>query len=62
LSFEDVFKSLLDQIDLHHGIHSSEPPYTVLKVVAASPTEKVRTELAAYGSNEFTLTVMGFVL
>jgi hypothetical protein len=57
---EDVLIRELDTIDLHHGVYSADPQYTILEVVGASVTERVKTELAQYGFDEFCATATGF--
>lgn len=59
-STEDLFVSHLDTIDLHHGIHSSDPPYTILEVLGTALTKRIETNLAAFGFNEFTSIREGF--
>ncbi len=59
-SAEDALVAELDTIDLHHGPYSADTPYTVLEVIGASPTERVKVELAEYGFNDFYLTEEGF--
>jgi hypothetical protein len=57
---EEIAVSMLDTIDLHHGRHSADPPYTVIEVFGAVLNENVRTELSEYGFNEFYPTSTGF--
>jgi|SRR5271169_1302595 len=59
-SSEDILINELDTIDLHHGTHSANPPYTVLDVIGAAMTAKVRAELAQFGFDEFQETPQGF--
>ena len=59
-SAEDLLISELDTIDLHHGSHSANPPYTILEVIGASPSERVKTELSEYGFDEFHVNASGF--
>lgn len=59
-STEDILVSLLDQINLHHGVHSADPPFTVIEVIGASPNESTKVELATYGFEEISLTAGGF--
>ena len=57
---EDLLVSELDTIDLHHGCYSSDPPYTILEVLGVPLSERIKTELAEYGFNEFHSTAGGF--
>ncbi len=57
---ENALIAELDMIDLHHGSYSVANPYTVLEVVGASPTDKVKAELSEYGFSEFHCTEEGF--
>jgi hypothetical protein len=59
-SSEDALINELDAIDLHHGVYSADPPYTVIEVVGARVTERLRNELSQFGFNEFQTTVEGF--
>jgi hypothetical protein len=58
---EGLFLKELYMIDLHHGIHSADPPYTVLEVIGVDVTPKIRDELATYGFDEFQNNLSGFV-
>ena len=60
LSPEDIFVDEMKDIDLHHGKHSVDPPYTTLDVIGIPLTENVQRELAAYGFDQFEGTVHGF--
>lgn len=57
---ENVLLGNLDTIDLHHGSYSADPPYTVLMVVGASLTERLKTALTDLGFDSFHLTSDGF--
>ena len=57
---EDALINEMDTIDLHHGIYSAEPPYTVLEVIGTPITELVKTELTVFGFNEFEAVGDGF--
>ena len=46
---EEVLLGNLDTIDLHHGSYSADAPYTVLMVVGASLTERLKTALTDLG-------------
>lgn len=58
---EDLLLAELDQIDLHHGPYSADPPYTVLEVVGAPLSDRVKKEMSAYGFNEFRTSSTGFI-
>jgi hypothetical protein len=57
---EDSLINELDSVDLHHGTHSADPPYTVLEVIGAEMIERVKTGLSELGFNEFQTTKEGF--
>jgi hypothetical protein len=59
-SSEDILIDELDTIDLHHGTYSANPPYTVLDVIGAAITARVKVELAQFGFDEFQETKEGF--
>lgn len=59
-SSEEVLLSILDTVHLHHGQYSADPPYTVVEILGASPTEKVRSELGKHGFDAFEPTPAGF--
>jgi hypothetical protein len=60
MSDEDLLISELDAIDLHHGPHSANPPYTILQVVGASLSDRVEAELSRLGFDEFQSSSAGF--
>src|ERR1700722_215256 len=51
---EDSRVSELEDIDLHHGWYSSNPPYTIIEVIGATLSERIKAELALYGFNDFS--------
>jgi hypothetical protein len=59
-SAEELFISELETIDLHHGTHSADPPYTVLEVYGVALTAPIRAALGEYGFNQFRLGTNGF--
>jgi len=59
-SAEDILINNLDTIDLHHGTHSADPLYTVLEVIGAVLSERLKTELAQLGFEDFQATTEGF--
>jgi hypothetical protein len=50
----------LDAIELHHGSHSTDPPYTIIEVFGTQLTANAKNVLSEYGFNEFHVTSMGF--
>jgi hypothetical protein len=60
-SAEEILLGELDTIDLHHGIHSATPPYTVLEIVGVNLTVKIKTELVSLGFNDFETNSTGFI-
>jgi hypothetical protein len=52
-SREENLLNELDTIDLHHGIYSADPAYTVLEIVGVRMNERIKTELAKFGFNQF---------
>lgn len=59
-STEDLLVSELDTIELHHGFHSANPPYTVLEIFGTPLSERIKAELSRYGFNEFHPQSEGF--
>ena len=57
---EDTLINELDTIDLHHGTCSANPPYTVLEVIGAVLSERLKTELSQFGFDDFQATTEGF--
>jgi hypothetical protein len=57
---EEIVVSMLDTIELHHGPHSADPPYTVIEVFGVTLNENVKAGLSEYGFNEFYPTSTGF--
>ena len=58
---EENLLGVIDTIDLHHGTYSASPPCKVLEVIGTAATDKIRTELAEYGFNQFHSRPGGFV-
>ena len=52
--------SELDKIDLHHGSHSANPPYSILEVLGGLLSDRVIAELSQYGFDEFHPSAAGF--
>jgi hypothetical protein len=61
LSAEEILLGELDTIDLHHGIHSACPPYTVLEIVGVTLTVRIKTELVSLGFDDFQSDSAGFI-
>jgi hypothetical protein len=59
-SAEDLLVSELDTIDLHHGSHSANPPYSILEVLGAPLSDRIKAELSQYGFDEFHPNAAGF--
>jgi hypothetical protein len=61
LSPEDMLLGEMDAIELHHGSHSADPPYTVIEVFGMQLTPNAIKVLSEYGFSEFHPTQPGFV-
>jgi hypothetical protein len=61
LSSEDLLLSHLDTIELHHGVYSADPPYTVLEVFGTELTDNAKSVLSEYGFDKFQIISTGFV-
>ena len=46
---EEELIAQLGPIDLHHGVYSADPPYSILEVVGCTASAKLRDALAGYG-------------
>ena len=57
---EDILINELDAIDLHHGVYSANPPYTILEVIGIGITAKLKAALLDFGFNDFQETDQGF--
>jgi hypothetical protein len=60
LSPEEMLLGHLDTIELHHGSHSADPPYTVIEVFGTQLTASAKNGLSEYGFNAFHITSTGF--
>jgi hypothetical protein len=60
-SSEPDFAGTLSTVDLHHGWHSHNPPWTVLHCFGLRPTTAVREALEEYGVDEIREGPDGFV-
>jgi hypothetical protein len=57
---EDALIEQLKTIDLHHGVYSANPPYTIVEVIGTSISDRVKTNFAEFGFDQFELTPQGF--
>jgi hypothetical protein len=57
---EQMLIDWMDTIDLHHGVYSANPPYTIIRVVGSKLTPEGRQVLGTFGFDSFTLTDDGF--
>ena len=55
-----VLADEIDNIDLHHGVHSANPAYAVIRVVGCELNAAVQETLAIYGFDSFDHTADGF--
>ena len=58
---EDMLLGQMDAIELHHGSHSADPPYTVIEVFGTQLTANAKNVLSEYGFAEFHRTQTGFL-
>ena len=57
---ENALINELETIDMHHGVHSANPPYTVVEVIGAQISDEIRNKLSQFGFNQFEATQKGF--
>jgi hypothetical protein len=57
---EEAFIAEFDTIDMHHGVYSAAPPYTIARAIGTSLTDKLRAVLSPYGFDSFAITDEGF--
>ena len=57
---EDSLINELDTIDLHHGTYSTDPSFTVLEVIGAVMSERIKNGLSEFGFHEFQTTADRF--
>jgi len=57
---EDILINELDTIDLHHGTHSTNPPFTILEVIGSAISTRLKDELSNFGFDDFQETSQGF--
>lgn len=60
LSSEEQAISVLEQVDLHHGEFSADPPYSILEVIGCTANDDVKQELQDYGFAISEITKDGF--
>jgi hypothetical protein len=60
LSLESTWLSMLDNIELHHGECSHDPPVTTLEIIGAKPNEAARRALERHEYNLIGITKLGF--
>lgn len=61
LTPDELVRSHLNSLDLHHGPYSANPPWTVIEVIGAQLTPETKAELATFGCNDFQPTPRGFI-
>ncbi|MGH9496351.1 MAG: hypothetical protein ACRD3B_15230, partial [Candidatus Sulfotelmatobacter sp.] len=59
-SAEDALLQELETIDLHHGVYSANPPYTVVEVIGTGISDRVKGKFAEFGFDQFEPTSHGF--
>ena len=59
-SSEEAFIAEFDTIDMHHGVYSAVPPYTIVRVIGTFLNDKLKTVLSTYGFDSFAITEEGF--
>lgn len=57
---EEMLAGWMDAIELHHGVYSADPPYTVIRVVGTTVTPHLRKVLGTFGFDFFMPTDEGF--
>ena len=58
---EEWCLSILDQVDLHHGSYSQQPPYNQIRFIGAKPSDDLRQALAGLGFTTISLEAHGFL-
>ena len=59
-SLEAVLINELQTIDMHHGIYSADPPYTILQIIGTVLTARIESALSEYGFHSFREIPEGF--
>jgi hypothetical protein len=60
---QDSARVLIEEmqtIDMHHGVYSANPAYTVIRVIGCELKPEVQEELAQFGFDSFNRTSVGF--
>jgi hypothetical protein len=57
---EEALIQELETIDLHHGVHSANPPYTVVEVIGSGISDRIRERFSEFGFDQFEPTSEGF--
>ena len=57
---EQTLLGIVANVDLHHGQYSHDPPWSMLEIFGASPTEEVVAALREYGVQRVERTAQGF--
>jgi hypothetical protein len=50
----------METIDMHHGVYSADPAYTVFRVIGCELQPEIRETLAKFGFDSFSHTDDGF--
>jgi hypothetical protein len=58
---EEDLLSIVDTIELHHGLASSPPAVSSLRVLGTQPTDRVREAMIALGFARLEMIADGFV-
>jgi hypothetical protein len=58
---EDWLLGVLDSVEEHHSEHSQTPPYSILRVIGAALSPRIRAELESYDFIKFKDSPDGFV-
>jgi hypothetical protein len=57
---ENAFINELETIDIHHGVYSANPPYTIVEVIGTQISNEIRNKLSQFGFNQLEITQQGF--
>jgi hypothetical protein len=61
LTPEEQAICVLEQVDLHHGEFSADPPYSILEVIGCNANDDVKQEIQDYGFAISEITSDGFI-
>ena len=50
----------METIDMHHGVYSADPAYTIIRVVGCELNPEIQQNLSKYGFDFFNRTADGF--